>query len=179
MSNEVKSVRMWIEENLEAVGHTDRRPIADLIADEHIHGGLRLEIGGRLVPHLGYFGPDDVCFGQLLVELDHAACALQQPNGRYIYDEGEQGQPAFLFERDSNHGYFSIIQSELSGADGDEDWQRVEFSPSEFATGFQQLVTSFTSELRAGVPAVAEAWLAHTFPKWFDSLSSLSSNHNH
>lgn len=43
----------------------------------HIHGRLDFEVGGRLLPHLGYFGPDDVCFGEWLRELQTAL-----PNSR-------------------------------------------------------------------------------------------------
>jgi hypothetical protein len=137
----------------------DRRPLSALAPDSHVHGGLRLEFAGRLVPYLGYWGPDDVCFGQWLGELVQAAAAVSQPGGRHVFDEGEQGQPAFVFERDGDRGFFSIAASELSGSDGDPDWQRVEFPPAEFVAAVAGLRASFAAELRAASPGAAEAWL--------------------
>ena len=151
------TVRMWCE-NLAAMDVSERRQLAELSGASHIHGGLRLEIGGRLVPYLGYWGPDDVCFGQWLNELWHAARALEQPGGRHVFDEGEQGQPAFVFEREGDRGFFSIAASEES--DGDPGWQRVEFVPAEFIAAFEDLLASFSRALRGASPAAAESWLA-------------------
>jgi hypothetical protein len=150
---------MWCE-NLAAMDVNDRRPLSALVADSHVHGGLRLELVGRLVPHLGYWGPDDVCFNQWLSELRHAAIALELPTGRHVFDEGEQGQPAFVFERDGDRGFFSIAASALSGADGDQDWQRVEFLPADFVAAYMGLRASFATALRQASPTAAEAWLA-------------------
>jgi len=74
------TVRIWYE-NLAAMVVNDRKPLSDLALDRHVHGGLRLEIGGRLVPYLGYWGPDDVCFGEWVNELWLAAKALRDPGG--------------------------------------------------------------------------------------------------
>jgi hypothetical protein len=148
---------MWCE-NLAAMAGNDRQPLSALAADSHVHGGLRLETAGRLVPGLGYWGPDDVCFGQWLGELRQAARALAQPGGRHVFDEGEQGQPAFVFERDGERGFFSIAPSELSDASGDPDWQRVEFAPAEFVAAYNELRDSFARALRQASPAAA--WLA-------------------
>jgi hypothetical protein len=59
----VMSVKIFFE-NLAVAGSEDRLPLSSLDLDEnsHIHGGLRFQIANRLVPHLGYFGPDDVSF---------------------------------------------------------------------------------------------------------------------
>jgi hypothetical protein len=122
------TVRIWYE-NLAAMVVNDRKPLSDLAFDRHVHGGLRLEIGGRLVPYLGYWGPDDVCFGEWVNELWLAAKALRDPGGRHVYDEGEQGQPAFVFEREGDRGFFSIAASEISEEEAHPDWQHVEFSP--------------------------------------------------
>lgn len=157
--SEQPTVRAWCE-NLAAMAVNDRRPLSALAADSHVHGGLRLEFAGRLVPYLGYWGPDDVCFGQWIGELVQAVAAMSQPGGRHVFDEGEQGQPAFVFERDGERGFFSIAASELSGAGGDPDWQRVEFSPAEFMAAVDGLWASFAAELRAASPGAAEAWLA-------------------
>ncbi len=147
-------------ENLAAMEVNDRRPLSELIVESHIHGGLRLEFGGRLVPHLGYFGPDDVCFSQWIVELRHAAEAMRTPDGRHVFDEGEQGQPAFVFEREGEKGYFSVAESEISEGQADPDWQRISFSPADFITAHEEFRRSFTTALRTAAPMVAEQWLS-------------------
>jgi hypothetical protein len=57
-----------------------------------------------------------------------AAEALKTSGGRYVFDEGEQGQPAFVFEREGDQGFFSIAASEISDGDapGVAAWRVVE-----------------------------------------------------
>jgi len=158
VSNAPSSVRMWLE-NL-AVAETPPRPLEQLSPNAHIHGGLRFEIQGRLVPYMGYWGPDDVCMGDWLVELQHAAAALREDGGRYVFDEGEQGQPAFEFSRRDGHGYLSIIKSAFSDADGDEAWQDITFDPDEFIEALKALLDDFKARLSEKSPKVAPRWLA-------------------
>jgi hypothetical protein len=100
-----------------------------------------------------------VCFGEWVNELWHAAEALRAPGGRHVYDEGEQGQPAFVFEREGDRGFFSIAASAISEVLADPDWQRVEFSPSDFLAAHDDFRTTFFAEVRAAAPTVAEKWL--------------------
>ena len=72
----VPTVRMWHEDLAVMSPNDDPLPLSKLSPDAHVHGGLRLEIAGRLVPYMGYRGPDDACFNQWLEELRHAAAAL-------------------------------------------------------------------------------------------------------
>jgi hypothetical protein len=159
VDREKPTVRIW-HENLAAMAVNDRQPLFRLAADSHIHGGLRMEIAGRLVPYLGFWGPDDVCFDQWLGELWQVARAMGQPGGRHVFDEGEQGQPAFVFHRDGNRGFFTIAASGISDGPADADWQRVEFSPADFIAAHQRFRASFVAELRAAAPGAADAWLA-------------------
>lgn len=153
------SIRIWFE-NLRVTGSQHSVPLGSLTLDQHIHGGLRIEINGRLVPHLGYFGVDDVCFGDWFSELGRIADAFRSgSDARYIYDEGEQGQPAFLFERNGETALFSIIDAEFSGGDSDLDWQRVEFSSEEFLVAYEGCRESFVTLLRNEAPHVADEWL--------------------
>lgn len=153
------TIRIW-HENLQVTGSQHPVPLSSLTLDEHIHGGLRIEIDGRLVPHLGYFGPDDVCFGAWLSELGRIADAFcSASDARYIYDEGEQGQPAFLFERNGEAALFSIVDAEFSGGESDPDWQRVAFSPEEFLSAYGDCRKSFVTLLRNEAPHVADEWL--------------------
>ncbi len=155
----VKStVRIW-HENLEALVLSDRVPLSKLAPESHIHGGLRLEIAGRLVPSLGYWGPDDVCFDEWLTELSRVAIAMQNSGGRHIYDEGEQGQPAFVFQRDGDRAFFSIITSEISDGEGRPDWQNIEFSPTDFLDAYDIFRSLFFAEVRAASPTSADVWL--------------------
>ncbi|WP_165233076.1 hypothetical protein [Aquisphaera insulae] len=158
-ANDVSTVIMACD-NLAVVSENGRLPLSDLEADSHVHGRLQLEIASRQVPYLGYWGPDDVCFGDWLVELSVAARSLASAGGRHVFDEGEQGQPAFVFERDGDRGFFRITASEVSGADGDPAWHRVEFTPTDFIGAFQKLQSSFVATLREFSPAVADVWLA-------------------
>ena len=56
----------------------------------HIHGTLVIDISGKVVPRLGFFGPDDVCIDTWLVELCNAVNELSKGNGEYVFDWGEQ-----------------------------------------------------------------------------------------
>ena len=153
------SIRLW-HENLRATSTQDLVPLSSLTLDEHIHGGLRLEFIGRLVPYLGYFGPDDVCFGTWFEELGLVADAFRaSTEGRHFFDEGEQGQPAYLFERRGDYAFFSIVDSEFSGGQADPDWQGIQFSPHEFLAAHDKFRQSFVSLLRAEAPHVADEWL--------------------
>jgi hypothetical protein len=152
------TVNIW-HENLAAInGENERRPLSELRPESHIHGGLRLEIGGRLVPNLGYWGPDDVCFGEWLTELKQVSTALRLPQGRHVFDEGEQGQPAFVFERDGDRAFFTMAASEISGGGTHPQWQRIEFLPGDFLMAHDRFRDSFFAELSAAAPGAAEAW---------------------
>src|SRR5262249_6850004 len=96
---------------------------------------------------------------QWLPELSHAAQALKTPGGRYSFDEGEQGQPAFVFEREGDEGFFTIAASEISDGVTDPDWQRIEFLPTDFLAAYEDFRKSFYSELLAEAPVAGEAWL--------------------
>lgn len=129
----------------------------------HIHGGLRLEIAGRLVPHLGYWGANDVCFGQWLAELAQVSEAISSPGGRHVFDEGEQGQAAFVFERDGDRAFFTIADAEmweLKGGKSDPDWQRIEFCPFEFVSSYERFRESFLKELHEAAPQTSKEWLS-------------------
>src|SRR5260370_23174940 len=109
MTTRAKTVRIW-HENLSTIrGDGTRLPLSHLKGGDHLHGGLRIELGGGLVPDLGHFGPDDVCFNTWLPELRAVLQIFRASSpGRHIFDEGEQGQPAFVFERSDDLAYFSI-----------------------------------------------------------------------
>jgi hypothetical protein len=130
----------------------------------HIHGELRIEVAGRVFPHLGYRGPDDVCFNEWARELSEAARILSGSDGAtHVYDEGEQGQPAFRFQREGAQVFVSIIDSSLSDGQANPAWQRIPCRLTAFVAG----VSSFLDELKAVVErdapeCMGKIWCATT-----------------
>lgn len=145
------------------VGNTSRRlPLAELdVSNAHIHGGLLINIGNRFVPYLGYFGWNDVCFAQWIGELEKICREFKgKEQARYCFDEGEQGQPAFLFEREGEMMYLSIIDSAISDGEGQDDWQKVGFSYREFISEYEAFYKQFSAELQRSSPTVASEWIS-------------------
>ena len=106
----------------------ERLPLSTGLTDlnDHIHGRLEIRVHGRVLPRLGFCGSHDVCLNSWLEELTRALHALDAAtDSSYVYDEGEQGQPAFVFERNSASLFVSVRESPVSGARGDDDWNRV------------------------------------------------------
>lgn len=151
------SIRIWFE-NLLASRHDGLHALNSLVEEDHIHGGLRIEIGGRLVPCLGYFGADDVCLDVWVGELSAAAKALESTNGKHSFDEGEQGQPAFVFEREGELAHFSIADSMISDGVGLPDWQRVPFQPDEFITAYESFRRALWRDIETKSVAEGLAW---------------------
>jgi hypothetical protein len=124
----------------------------------HVHGRLSIEIDGREVPHLGFFGPDDVCFNAWLVELSHALAAVAEEAGEHTFDECEQGQPAFKFVRVRDMVSFSIVASVLSGSDGDSGWSDVRVPYGEFRDAVLSFVEELKGLLAHQAPSAWERW---------------------
>ena len=152
------SVRIWFE-NLAAAGHEEALPLSTLAPEQHVHGGLRIEIGGRRVPHLGFFGEDDVCFDTWVEELTKIVGKLLHcPEFTRVFDAGDQGQPAFVFERRGDKVLFSIRDSEFSGGKADPEWQEIEFEVADFLTAYQGFVDLLLATM-ATTSVVAQNWL--------------------
>jgi hypothetical protein len=162
MSN--PTIRIWYED-LHVSVDQEALPLSRLSAEDCIHGGLRIEIAGRQAPYLGFFGPDDVCFGDWLHELRGVVEAFTaSDNTSYLYDEGEQSQPGFLFERQADRGFLSIIDSQISGGKADPAWQRVEFSADALLTEYQRVYELFYAALKKAAPLCADEWMrVHNF----------------
>jgi hypothetical protein len=142
-------------------GGTEREPLSRLGERRncgHIHGTLVIEIAGRAVPHLGYFGPDDVCLNTWLVELCNAVNALAGAAGEYTFDEGEQGQPAFQFARVGDDVAFSINESVLADGAADPEWQDVRFPYRDFRAAVLLFLDELRAKLRQQVPKAWERW---------------------
>jgi hypothetical protein len=140
-------------------GGTEREPLSQLGEPRnagHVHGTLIIEIAGRGVPHLGFFGPDDVCLNTWLVELCNAVNALAATLGEYTFDEGEQGQPAFQFARTGDEVAFSINESVLGGGAADPEWQDVRFPYGDFRAAVLLFLDELRAELGRQVPKTWE-----------------------
>jgi hypothetical protein len=142
---------------------TERVPLSRLGESDggHIHGTLIIEIAGRAVPHLGFFGPDDACLNTWLVELCNAVNALAGAASEYTFDEGEQGQPAFKFARVEGDVAFSIIDSVLAGGAADPEWQDVRLSYADLREAMLRFIDELRAELRQQAPDSWERWWPH------------------
>ena len=123
-----------------------RLPVSVLASGTgHVHGELIISLGGRPLPQLGYTGADDVCLNSWLQELLAAEDALSATDeATYVFDEGEQGQPAFEFTREGELLFASVIASPISGARADPSYQRVCCLWADFAAASAR----FKDELR-------------------------------
>ena len=154
--------------NLFVSGVNTRLPLSalDLNENSHIHGELQFVIDGRLVPYLGYFGPDDVCFNAWLQEFEQLIAQLDASSSdTYVFDEGEQGQPAYQFDRQDAHLYLSITAAAFSGGEADDDWQRVPFTYAVFKHQYLQFKTAFRATLAHEASHIYEQWIHNVLPR--------------
>ena len=140
---------------------TDAKPpLRELTAGQHVHGQLVIRVAGRELPRLGYFGPDDVCLGAWAYELQQAVAELSMANpARYVYDECEQGQPAYLFARSGDRVEVSVIDSEGDGA-GSPEWGVQLCALHELVAAVDEFLAALWDRLRREArPAAREWWL--------------------
>jgi hypothetical protein len=127
----------------------DRLPLA-LLSDEntHVHGLLRIAVGERVLPRLGYFGSDDVCFNEWVRELSEASGTLLASDpASHVYDEMEEGQPAFHFDRIGDQVFVSVRES-IAG-EGDPTWERVPCRLDDFVDAASRFLVEFRQALLA------------------------------
>lgn len=109
------------------------------------------------MPHLGYYGPDDVCLNQWIQELAAIRKAFRgAPQCAYTFDEGEQGQPAFQFSRDGELMLLSIVRSEIGDGQADPAWQGVAFSYRDFVQAYEQFKQALLAEIACQAPTMQE-----------------------
>jgi hypothetical protein len=137
-----------------------RLPLSALsTGSHHIHGELIVRLGGKRLPYLGYFGPDDVCFNTWLHELLSVERELSTGDqATYVFDEGEQGQPAFEFSRESDMLYTSVVPSSISGEGGDPSYQHVGCLWSNFEAALGAFKQSLRAAIEAEAGPYAEVW---------------------
>jgi hypothetical protein len=125
---------------------------------QHIHGAMRLEIGGREVPYMGYFGPKDVCLNGWINVLLSVIAAFRAGQSQYVFDEGEQGQPAYRFDREGETGYLSIVNSTFSDGEADPEFQRVAFQWRDLEPALSEFGAVLLERVRAHAPPQVEHW---------------------
>lgn len=126
----------------------------------HVHGELRVTVSGCRLPRMGFFGPGDVCVGTWLMELNHAAKTLRASDpARYLFDEGEQGQPAFLFEREGDVVILSVVDAEFSDGVGSPEWGRQACKLSEFTGEVARFTLSLEESFEREAPGQGRAWV--------------------
>lgn len=126
----------------------------------HVHGHLNFQIGGRSVPMMGFWGPDDVCFNTWIEEFVRFQNAVQSGESSYKFDEGEQGQPAYLFKiLPQSVISLSIVDSEIGdGGNALEDWQDIPFDYVNFEAEFLKFKTDFLAKIEELAPEYIDFW---------------------
>lgn len=124
-SFEISFSGLWTY-GVERGGSTERESLVALRgAGEHVHGFLEIQVQGRALPALAYFGPDDVCFNEWARELTHLRTTITADGAKtYVYDEGEQGQPSYHFARAGDEVIVSVRDG-IGGAQADPEWRGV------------------------------------------------------
>ena len=126
--------------------------------NEHIHAELVIRIDGRGLPRMGFFGPGDVCLDSWARELVGIRAALGAGDARYEYDEGEQGQPSFVFERSGSWAYVSVEASDFGGGERDPDWQRVRCEVSDLLEAIDRFFAALRDQTTRSGPYGALWW---------------------
>jgi len=125
----------------------------------HVHGCLKITVNGRPLPYLAYFGENDVCFNTWAFELKSALEQLStSAPASYIFDEGEQGQPAFKFERDHTTLCISIIDSQISDGVAHPEWQKISCDFADFENATANFLAAFKAHLEKEVPQYGNQW---------------------
>ena len=145
-----------------AADASDERLALTRLSDEntHVHGLLQIVVGGNVLPSLGFFGPDDVCFNTWVHELAVVSRTVATSDlAAHVFDEGEQGQPAFHFERTGGEVLVSVRASSISGGPGDPTWDRVPCALEDFVAAVSGFMIQFRATLitQAGSER-AELW---------------------
>jgi hypothetical protein len=120
-----------------------------------------MHFGGKALPCLGYVGNDDVCFNRWLEELHTVRDVLaDSETAVYVFDEGEQGQPAFEFAREGPVLFVSVIDAEHSGGEADPGYQRVACLWADFCAAFEAFCVSLRREVCDQTPDFGPVWWA-------------------
>ncbi len=175
MSFSIEVSELWVGDY-----HNGKLPLHRLDDDQlsHIHGQLCIIVNRRNLPSLGYWGPEDVCLNTWIEEISGLhQWSRQGAEEPYIVDEGEQGQPAFRFERRRKQVLISVVDSLLSGGSGDATFQELSCLLDDVRSACAEFLSTFSEELARTVgEARAARWLSGKAAPTFDtSLANLRS----
>jgi hypothetical protein len=118
---------------------------------------MQISINGRIVPSIGIDSPDDVCVGYWIEMFSKLFEVFEMGLEEYTIEGGEQGKPAYRFEKEGDYVYFSIVDSMLGGK-GNPNWQRVKFRYSDLKNAFQRFKKSFLDEIKLQSPNMVQFW---------------------
>lgn len=134
----------------------------DQVPYSHIHGFLGIEIQGELVPYLGYESDEDVCFNDWIENLITLRNIVDRKlDDQYVFDEYEEGQPAFQFdiEEDGKVISLSIVETSLGEGFDDPDWQEIKFSYDAFLIALANFRAHFMEWIGQRAPVSYPIWL--------------------
>lgn len=156
MSAQITFSDLWTYE----VGDSEVRLPLNRLGERatHVHGELRIVINDRALPSLGYWGPDDVCIGQWVQELRLMVANLAVPNAVHVFDEGEQGQPAYAFRRRGDDAEVSVVDSELGDGLGDPNWGVPVCRYEELAAAVDRFLNDLQTQVCRLAPETGESW---------------------
>ena len=80
-------------------------------------------------------------------------------NGCHLFDEGEQGQPAFKFQRVGDRVDVSVVDSEIGDGAGDLEWGVKSCTIAEFNAGVATFIAELASSLEEIAPGVGRRWV--------------------
>jgi hypothetical protein len=120
----------------------------------HIHARLTIELAGRSIPQLGYGGPDDVCLNTWIIELCNIVNELAKPGAEYVFDEGEQGQPAFGFTRVGDEVAFALSYEGKPV----KKWKNVKCLYADLRAEVARFLDGLRAELRRQAPTTWKDW---------------------
>ena len=108
---------------------------------------------------MGFFGPHDVCLNTWLEEFANIIGSLSaSAEAIYVFDEGEQGQPAFEFKRNGETLSVSVIESTPSGGSADASFQSVCCQWAEFESEVESFFKQLHQVLLAAAPGAGQLW---------------------
>jgi len=150
---------LWVSGDVEDDGEVEHQALRELSeSGNHIHGPLAIEINGRRLPRLEFF-PGDVCVGEWACELRGALQVLRADKAaKFVFDEGEQDQPAYVFEREGDVLLVSVAASDRGGARAEPGWQRVACPFADFESAVEEFLAAFRRRLTNEAPSLVDEW---------------------
>ncbi|MFS0558086.1 hypothetical protein [Brevibacillus sp. 179-C9.3 HS] len=144
-----------------------RQPVSSFDMTENIYIRVRLvvEMSGKTMPGMGYFGEDDVDIFEWLNILQMVKNELvYDKNKTFNYQVPEQGEPIYQFSREDKWLYSSIVASAVTGAKANPYWKRVPCLFAEFIEELDLILGKLYRLLKTESPKYADdIWRKHVW----------------